>query len=43
MISTLLGYQSAVLLAKKGHIVGIITKADLLKVIGSTTGSKLEK
>ena len=43
MISTLLGYQSAVLLAKKGHIVGIITKADLLKVIGSTAGSKLEK
>jgi predicted transcriptional regulator len=43
MISTLLSYQSAVLLARKGHIVGIITKADLLKVIGSTPGSKLEK
>jgi predicted transcriptional regulator len=43
MISALLSYQSAVLLVKKGHIVGIITKADLLKVIGSTTGSKLGK
>jgi len=43
MISTLLGYQSAVLLTKKGHIVGIITKADLLKVIGSAAGSKLGK
>lgn len=42
MISTLLSYQSAVLLAKKGHIVGIITKADLLKVIGSA-GSKSGK
>ena len=43
MISTLLGYQSAVLLAKKGHVVGIITKADLLKVIGSAAESKVEK
>jgi predicted transcriptional regulator len=43
MISTLLGYQSAVLLAKKGHVVGIITKADLVKVIGSTAESGLEK
>jgi predicted transcriptional regulator len=43
MISTLLGYQSAVLLAKKGHVVGIITKADLLKVIGSKAESGLEK
>lgn len=43
MISTLLSYQSAVLLARKGHIVGIVTKADLLKVIGSAAGSRLGK
>lgn len=36
MVSTLLSYEPAVLVTKKGHVVGIITKADLLKVIGST-------
>ena len=36
MVSTLLGYEPAVLVSKKGHVVGIITKADLLKVVGST-------
>jgi predicted transcriptional regulator len=35
MISNLLGYEPAVLVTKKGHVVGIITKADLLKVVGS--------
>jgi predicted transcriptional regulator len=35
MVSTLLGYEPAVLVTKKGHVVGIITKADLLKVVSS--------
>jgi len=35
MVSALLQYQPAVLVAKRGHIVGIITKADLLKVVGA--------
>ena len=43
MISTLLGYQSAILTVKKGRVVGIITKADLLKIIGSATESRMEK
>ena len=34
MISALLQYEPAVLVAKRGRIFGIITKADLLKVIG---------
>jgi predicted transcriptional regulator len=36
MVSALLGYEPAVLVTRKGHVVGIITKADLLKVVGST-------
>jgi predicted transcriptional regulator len=36
IVSTLLGYEPAVLVARKGRVVGIITKADLLKVVGST-------
>lgn len=35
MVSTLLQYAPAVLVTKRGHIQGIITKADLLKVIGA--------
>lgn len=35
MVSTLLQYSPAVLVTKRGHIQGIITKADLLKVIGT--------
>ena len=34
MVSALLQYESAVLVARKGRVVGIITKADLLKVVG---------
>lgn len=34
MISALLQYEPAVLVAKRGRTLGIITKADLLKVIG---------
>jgi predicted transcriptional regulator len=33
MLSALLQYAPAVLMAKRGHVLGIITKADLLKVI----------
>jgi predicted transcriptional regulator len=33
MVSTLLQYAPAVLVTKRGHVQGIITKADLLKVI----------
>ena len=33
MVSTLLQYSPAVLVTKRGHVQGIITKADLLKVI----------
>jgi len=32
LISALLQYHSAVLVMKRGHVIGIITKADLLKV-----------
>ena len=35
MVSTLLQYSPAVLVTKRGHVQGIITKADLLKVIGA--------
>jgi predicted transcriptional regulator len=35
MLSTLLQYASAVLVMKRGRVQGIITKADLLKTIGS--------
>ncbi len=35
MVSSLLQYQPAVLVAKRGHVQGIITKADLLKVVVS--------
>jgi len=35
MVSALLQYAPAVLVAKRGHVEGIITKADLLKVVGS--------
>jgi predicted transcriptional regulator len=35
MVSALLQYEPAVLVARKGRVVGIITKADLLKVIGA--------
>jgi len=35
MVSALLQYEPAVLVVRRGHVLGIITKADLLKVIGS--------
>jgi predicted transcriptional regulator len=35
MVSALLQYEPAVLVARKGRVIGIITKADLLKVIGA--------
>lgn len=35
MVSALLQYAPAVLVSKRGHVQGIITKADLLKVVGS--------
>jgi predicted transcriptional regulator len=35
MISAMLQYAPAVLVAKRGHVGGIITKADLLKVVSS--------
>jgi predicted transcriptional regulator len=35
MVSALLQYEPAVLVAKKGRIFGIITKADLLKVVST--------
>ncbi len=35
MVSALLQYEPAVLVTKRGHVLGIITKADLLKVVGS--------
>lgn len=35
MVSALLQYEPAVLVVRKGHVLGIITKADLLKVVGS--------
>lgn len=35
MVSALLSYEPAVIVAKRGKVLGIITKADLLKVIGS--------
>jgi len=35
MISSLLQYEPAVLVLRRGHVLGIITKADLLKVIKS--------
>jgi predicted transcriptional regulator len=35
MVSALLQYAPAVLVTKRGNVSGIITKADLLKVIGS--------
>ncbi len=35
IVSALLQYEPAVLVARKGHVFGIITKADLLKVVGS--------
>jgi len=35
MVSALLQYQPAVLVLRRGHLLGIITKADLLKVIRS--------
>ena len=35
MLSALLQYEPAVLVLRRGHVLGIITKADLLKVIKS--------
>jgi predicted transcriptional regulator len=35
MVSALLQYEPAVLVMRRGHVLGIITKADLLKVIKS--------
>lgn len=35
MVSGLLQYESAVLVTKRGRVLGIITKADLLQVVGS--------
>ena len=35
MVSTLLQYEPAVLVLRRGHVLGIVTKADLLKVIKS--------
>lgn len=35
MISALLQYSPAVLVIKRGHVQGIITKADLLRVVGT--------
>jgi len=35
MVSALLQYEPAVLVARKGRVLGIITKADLLKVVVS--------
>jgi len=35
MVSALLQYEPAVLVARKGRVLGIITKADLLKVVGA--------
>ena len=35
MVSALLQHEPAVLVAKRGRVFGIITKADLLKVLGS--------
>ncbi len=35
MVSALLQYAPAVLVTRRGHVQGIITKADLLKVVGS--------
>ena len=35
MVSAILQYSPAVLVTKRGHVQGIITKADLLKVIGT--------
>ena len=35
MVSALLQYAPAVLVSRRGHVQGIITKADLLKVVGS--------
>ena len=35
MVSALLQYEPAVLVAKRGLVLGIITKADLLKVLGT--------
>jgi predicted transcriptional regulator len=34
MVSGLLQYESAVLVTRRGRVIGIITKADLLKVVG---------
>jgi len=35
VISALLQYEPAVLVTKLGHVRGIITKADLLKMVGT--------
>ncbi|MFI5448869.1 MAG: CBS domain-containing protein [Candidatus Bathyarchaeia archaeon] len=35
MVSALLSYESAVIVTKRGKVLGIITKADLLKVLGT--------
>ena len=35
MVSALLQYAPAVLVSRRGHVQGIITKADLLKVVSS--------
>ncbi len=35
MVSTLLQFEPAVLVTRRGNVVGIITKADLLKVVGT--------
>lgn len=41
MISALLQYAPAVLVSRRGHVQGIITKADLLKVVGVPKRSSL--
>ena len=35
VVSALLQYEPAVLVLRRGHVLGIVTKADLLKVIKS--------
>ena len=35
MVSALLQYEPAVLVVRRGRVLGIVTKADLLKVVGS--------
>ena len=43
MVSALLQYEPAVLVARKGRVLGIITKADLLKVVGARPVASLSQ